>query len=122
MENFKSVFEAYGGDYDVTMARFMGKESLYMKIFGMLFRDDNLQKLGTALTEDNLDDAFVAAHTLKGVSGNLGLTPFYEAVCCLVEPTRKKEERSDYQQMYEKIQEEYLRVEKLWEDLQALSE
>lgn len=41
MGNFKSVFEAYGGDYDVTMSRFMGKETLYMKILGMMFQDEN---------------------------------------------------------------------------------
>ena len=84
MGNFKSVFEAYGGDYDVTMSRFMGKETLYMKILGMMFQDENLKKLGTAIEENDLDAAFEAAHTLKGVAGNLGLTPFYDSVCRIV--------------------------------------
>ena len=29
----------------------------------------------------DLDGAFEAAHTLKGVAGNLGLTPLYRSVC-----------------------------------------
>lgn len=120
MGNFKSVFEAYGGDYDVTMSRFMGKETLYMKILGMMFQDENLKKLGTAIEENDLDAAFEAAHTLKGVAGNLGPTPFYDSVCRIVEPIRNREEREDYTQMYQEIQDEFSRVDELWKELSAL--
>ncbi|MBS5062653.1 MAG: Hpt domain-containing protein [Hungatella hathewayi] len=120
MGNFKSVFEAYGGDYDVTMSRFMGKETLYMKILGMMFQDENLKKLGTAIEENDLDAAFEAAHTLKGVAGNLGLTPFYDSVCRIVEPIRNREEREDYARMYQEIQDEFSRVDGLWKELSAL--
>ena len=120
MGNFKSVFEAYGGDYDVTMSRFMGKETLYMKILGMMFQDENLKKLGTAIEENDLDAAFEAAHTLKGVAGNLGLTPFYDSVCRIVEPIRNREEREDYARMYQEIQDEFSRVDGLWKALSAL--
>ena len=120
MGNFKSVFEAYGGDYDVTMSRFMGKETLYMKLLGMMFQDENLKKLGTAIEENDLDAAFEAAHTLKGVAGNLGLTPFYDSVCRIVEPIRNREEREDYTQMYQEIQDEFSRVDELWKELSAL--
>ena len=120
MGNFKSVFEAYGGDYDVTMSRFMGKETLYMKILGMMFQDENLKKLGTAIEENDLDAAFEAAHTLKGVAGNLGLTPFYDSVCRIVEPIRNREEWEDYTQMYQEIQDEFSRVDELWKELSAL--
>ena len=120
MGNFKSVFEAYGGDYDVTMSRFRGKETLYMKILGMMFQDENLKKLGTAIEENDLDAAFEAAHTLKGVAGNLGLAPFYDSVCRIVEPIRNREEREDYTQMYQEIQDEFSRVDELWKELSAL--
>ncbi len=120
MEKFEKIFEDYGGDYHATMARFMGKGSLYMKIFGMLFRDDNLELLGKAVAEGDLDAAFMAAHTLKGVSGNLGLTPFYDSVCRMVEPLRKREERADYQEMYQEVLDEFKRVESLWSELQAI--
>lgn len=120
MEKFEKIFEEYGGDYNATMARFMGKGSLYMKIFGMLFRDDNLQILGKALEEGDLDAAFMAAHTLKGVSGNLGLTPFYDAVCRMVEPLRGREERADYQELYQEVLDEFTKVEGLWNELQAV--
>ena len=120
MGNFKSVFEAYGGDYDVTMSRFMGKETLYMKILGMIGHEFNSTKLRTAIEDKDLVAALEAAHTLKGVAGYLGLTPFYDSVCRIVEPIRKREEREDYTQMYQEIQDEFSRVDELWKELSAL--
>ena len=67
----------------------------------------------------DLDGAFQAAHTLKGVSGNLGLTPLYEAVCDIVEPLRHGEKRSDYPAMLEKIEEEFAKVRQMHEELTA---
>ena len=45
MENFKEIFENYGGDYNSTMPRFMNNESMYLKFLNMLFKDDNLKKV-----------------------------------------------------------------------------
>ena len=121
MGDFEKLFEEYGGDYNVTMTRFMGKRSVYMKIFGMLFQDENLQVLGTALRAGDLDTAFMAAHTLKGVTGNLGLTPYYDAVYPMVEPLRNREEGMDYLEMYQRVLEEFAKVEALWGELQAVA-
>ncbi|MCD2491590.1 Hpt domain-containing protein [Lacrimispora sp. NSJ-141] len=113
MENFKLIFESYGGDYETTMDRFMGKEELYLKILNMLSRDDNMQKLEDALQKGNLPDAFDAAHTLKGVAGNLGLAPLFEAVCRIVEPLRIREPREDYPVLFQEIQSEFQKAEQL---------
>ena len=67
MGEFKKLFEAYGGDYQATMARFLDNEAMYLKFLPKLFQDDNLQKLGDALDAGNLSDAFSAAHTLKAL-------------------------------------------------------
>lgn len=113
MGEFKEIFEAYGADYQTTMARFMGNEPMYLKFLDMLFRDDNLKKLGDALKQKDHEEAFAAAHTLKGVVGNMGLTPLYDAVCTLVEPLRAGEHRDDYIELYEVIQKEFERADKL---------
>ena len=116
MPELRAQFEAYGADYDVTMARFLGNEAMYLKFLNMLPQDDSLQKLGQALDGGDLTAAFAAAHTLKGVTGNLGLTPLYQAVCAIVEPLRAGEPR-DYSAAYQTVRREFHRVEELLERL-----
>lgn len=116
MQSFRDKFEAYGGDYSDTMARFMGNEAMYRKFLGMLFQDQNLQKLGDALEGGDMQAAFEAAHTLKGVVGNMGLTPLYEAVCAIVEPLRAKA-GGDYASLYQAVRAEYARAKALKNDL-----
>lgn len=113
MSEFRSIFEAYGGDYRATMARFVNKEDMYLRFLDMLFQDDNMEKLGKSLEADDLKSAFEAAHTLKGVVGNMGLTPLFSAVCTIVEPLRAGEQRGDYREMYQVIEEEFEKADDL---------
>ena len=108
---FREIFEVYGADYNSTMARFMGKEAMYLKFLDMLFKDDNLEKLGTALEQQDYEAAFAAAHTLKGVVGNMGLTPLFNAVCAIVESLRKREVPEDYNVLYQIIQTGFLQAD-----------
>ncbi|MGI5857633.1 MAG: Hpt domain-containing protein [Candidatus Merdivicinus sp.] len=117
MSEFQETFSAYGGDYMATMSRFMGNEAMYLRLLDMLFEDKSLQQLGEALEAQDLKRAFEAAHTLKGVAGNMGLKPLYEAVCIIVEPLRAGQQREDYPVLYEAIQAEFQRVEGLREQL-----
>ena len=111
MGEFREIFEVYGADYNSTMARFMGKEAMYLKFLDMLFKDDNLEKLGTALEHQDYEAAFAAAHTLKGVVGNMGLTPLFNAVCAIVESLRKREVPEDYNVLYQIIQTGFLQAD-----------
>lgn len=117
MSEFKNIFEAYGGDYVTTMGRFVHNEKMYLKFLDMLFQDENLQRLGEALKNDDIQGAFEAAHTLKGVVGNMGLAPLFDAVCVIVEPLRLKEQRDDYMAMYQVIQKEFDKADELREQL-----
>ena len=49
MSGFREVFKAYGADYEETMGRFMGNEAMYLRLLGMLSKDESLQELGRAL-------------------------------------------------------------------------
>ena len=88
MADIKEVFQKYGADYETTMSRFMCNEQLYLTILAMLPRDENLHKLDRALQSHDFPTAFDAAHTLKGMAGNLGLTPLYQTICAIAEPLR----------------------------------
>lgn len=120
MDNFKEIFAAYGMDYDATLRRFAGNTALYLRVLGMLPNDKSLEKLGAAIGSGDLDSAFEAAHTLKGIAGNLGLTPLFEAVRTIVEPLRVREDRSDYVQLYTAVQAEYQKAEAFVETLKRI--
>lgn len=117
MKTFREMLEEYGVDYAPTMERFMGNEKLYIRLLDMFFKDDNMQKLGTAISQQDYTAAFEAAHTLKGVVGNMGITPLYTAVCAMVEPLRIRENRSDYPDLYQVIKTEYEKANALRQQL-----
>lgn len=111
MDGFREKFDAYGADYTVTMERFLGNEAMYLRFLDMLFQDGSLRRLGGALDAGDMTAAFEAAHTLKGVAGNMGLTPLYQAVCVIVEPLRAGERRKDYPELYQAILAEFQRAD-----------
>lgn len=120
MQSFRGILESYGVNYDETMARFMGNETFYLNILRKLPQDQNLDGLGAALDGGNLTAAFEAAHTIKGLAGNLGLRRIYEAVSAMVEPLRAREDRNDYEILYQAVCEEYRKVEKMRLELEQL--
>lgn len=122
MPGFREIFEAYGADYDETMKRFMGNEGMYLRLLDMLFEDDTLQKLGRSIEEGDLAGSFEAAHALKGVVGNMGLTPYYEAISAIVEPLRAREWRDDYLTRFTDIKEESQKAEALRDALRRAAE
>lgn len=111
MSGFQTIFNAYGGDNSTAMGRFFGNEGMYLRFLDMFFQDESFQQLENALDAGDLKDAFAAAHTLKGVAGNMGLTPLYEAVCVIVERLRTEEPRKDYPVLCKAIQAEFYRAE-----------
>ena len=119
MQGFQETFEAYGADYAATMERFMGNEAMYLRFLDMLFQDENLSKLGEALDGGDLQSAFAAAHTLKGVAANMGLTPLYVAVCAIVEPLRAGTPGCASAALYAGVQQEFQKVRALRDALKG---
>ena len=68
--------------------------------------DKSYETLEAALKEKDVDSAFRAAHTLKGVCVNLGFDKLYEVSSALTEKLRAKElDGTDV--MFEKVKEQY---------------
>ena len=86
---------AFGANTEEGLARCMGNEALYLKLVGVMLADENFDKLRSAIEAENLDEAFEAAHALKGALGNLALTPLYEKAASLTEFLRNRAE-ADY--------------------------
>ncbi len=84
------------------LTRCMNNEKFYFKMLKMGLASDQFEKLGAALECNNLDEAFEAAHALKGVLGNLALTPIYNPLAEMTELLRAGKSE-DYVTMYQPI-------------------
>ena len=91
MSAFLDKFAAYGADVEGVMDRFMDDEDLLMTCLDQFVADDEVEQLKEEMDKGDYEQAFEVAHALKGVSGNLGLTPLFQATCVLVEALRHKE-------------------------------
>lgn len=117
MIDLEKFFEQCRVDVSATMERFMGNQVLYAKCLGMMFEDKTMEHLTKAMGEGDMEAAFAEAHTLKGVSGNMGITPLYQAVCALVEALRNKESKAACLMLYQPVLTEFQRVEEIWRQL-----
>lgn len=79
-EKFRKQLEENGADVDTTLKRFMGNEALYMKFIMKFLDDKNFAGIKENLEKKDYEGAYVSAHTLKGVTANLGLDPVYKVV------------------------------------------
>ncbi|MEA5073467.1 MAG: Hpt domain-containing protein [Eubacterium aggregans] len=76
-----------GIDYIDGLKRFSGKDVLYRKYLKRFLEDSTYGQLKTAMDQEEYQEAFLLAHTLKGVVGNLSfffllkhIEPFVEAL------------------------------------------
>ncbi|MCR4674822.1 MAG: Hpt domain-containing protein [Lachnospiraceae bacterium] len=89
------ALEEYGANTKEAIARCANKEDLYLKLVKRIPTDKGFDRLKDALDAGNLDEAFEAAHGLKGIVANLSLTPLLTPISDITEKTRAKEE-ADY--------------------------
>ena len=85
------VLKEYGADPEQGLKRCMGKEDFYFKLINMALKDANFAKLEEAFNAADYKACFEAAHAIKGVVGNLSLTPLYNAASDLTELLRPQE-------------------------------
>lgn len=88
MSDLTDRLRSAGADMDAALERVVGDEELYETCLHLFMDDPGFSALETALKSRNYSAAFKAAHTLKGVAGNLGLTDVYDAAHTLVELLR----------------------------------
>ena len=82
--------DAYGADMSGINSRFRGNSDLYSGFFFDFLTEHEFEALEQAIHNEDYEEAFENAHTLKGLSGNLGLTPLYSELGILVESLRAK--------------------------------
>ncbi len=86
----KQFYDTIGGGYEDAMKRIPSEEIL--KKFVLKFpADPSYDNLVKAKADNDVEAAFVAAHTLKGVAANLGFKTLTEAASRLTEELRPKQ-------------------------------
>ena len=97
---------AYGANVDEAIERCMNNQDFYLMLVNKSLTSNPIPQLEEAINAGDLEKAFQVAHGLKGVCGNLSLTPLYDAVVEITEPLRNKVEM-DYQPLLNKVKELY---------------
>ena len=83
----KEFYREIGSSYADVTAR-LGNEE-FVRYFVLLFKDDkSFEELKESLKKGLAEDAFRAAHTLKGVAANLGFSALYENAAEITEALR----------------------------------
>ena len=106
------ALQAFGADTKDGLNRCMGNEGFYLKLVAKVLEDKNFEVLEDALLRGELERAFEAAHSLKGVLGNLSLTPIYTPVQELTELLRARTDR-DFTPFLQEIMSKKAELEKL---------
>ncbi len=94
--------KAAGANVEEGLSRCLNKEDFYLKMVNIGLNNQNFQLLGPALEAKDFDRAFELCHSLKGVIGNLSLTPLYDLICSLTELLRSRTD-ADYSELYNQI-------------------
>ena len=91
----EELYREIGADYQTALSRMIGNQGLLTRMLKKFGADKSYAALEKAMEEQNFEEIFTAAHTLKGVAGNLELSPLFRASAELSDAVRggKQDER-----------------------------
>jgi HPt (histidine-containing phosphotransfer) domain-containing protein len=93
---------SFGADTKAGLNRCMNNEKLYILLVTKALQDANFDRLVSAVDANDRKAAFEAVHVLKGVMGNLSLTPLFDVVSVMTELLRTGQE-ADYSTLLEQL-------------------
>ena len=103
----QECYEAIGGNYEDVLRR-LRSEALIRKFTLKFLEDQSYSLLKQALGDNNCEEAFRGAHTLKGVCQNLSFDRLYEVSSELTELLRDRTgEKPGIPEAMEKVTKEY---------------
>ena len=83
----KEFYDRIGGGYEDAVS-LLRKEERIAKYLGMFLNDDSFQLLKDGMESGDMEKAFRGAHTLQGVTANLGLAKLRKLASDLTEDLR----------------------------------
>lgn len=76
-DKIREILIANGVDYEVTIERFANNLDMYIKFLNKFCDDKNFIALQESVKNKDFKNMLTHVHTLKGITGNLGLTKLY---------------------------------------------
>ncbi len=106
--SIKEAYAEFGGDYEGVLSR-LASDALVERFAIKFLADDSFPNLKQYLAEGNEQEAFRAAHTLKGVCQNLGFDNLYAPAFELTELLRTGS-MDGYAPLFAEVEKEYERT------------
>lgn len=104
--NLKECYNRIGGDYDDALNR-LRSESCILKFLFKLLTDQTFSILKEAMAAGNVDSAFNAAHSLKGICLNFGLSNSAKTFSDLTELLRPRKITPEATVLFKQADEEF---------------
>ncbi len=86
----QEFYDEVGGDYNDIMSR-LRTEDRIKKFAGMFTRDGSFNMLAKSIQDGDAEEAFRAAHTMKGMCQNMAFTKLYQSSHEITEILRGKD-------------------------------
>ena len=103
----KECYEAFGGNYEDAFSRLRSDDRL-LKFLNKATEDGSFKLLTDSLSSHNLEEAFRAVHTMKGICLNLSITSLGNSSQILTEALRNREQYGDdLIPLYENVKKDY---------------
>lgn len=119
MDKFvQTELEGAGVNVEETLRRFMNNEMLMIKFLRKFVDDENMNKLRTLIADKHYNEVLPVAHTLKGVSGNLGLIKLYEIFSRMCQDCRN-DQYEDLDGLFAQAEANYSKVVEAIKNLNA---
>ncbi len=90
-DGYKQQLESIGVDLERAIDRFVGNEAMYERFLVRFLQDESYRKLNEYINKGDIHQAFVQAHTLKGVAGNLEFHGLYRVLEPMTEHLRNND-------------------------------
>ena len=103
----QECYAALGGDYNDALGR-LRSERLIQKFVLKFLDDGNFELLSASLAAGNIQEAFRAAHTIKGMCQNLSFTALAESDSELTEALRSGS--TDTADLFARVKADYERT------------
>lgn len=103
----KDKLQQAGINYEEGVKRFAGNAAIYEKFLLKFKEDTSFEELDHAMEDQDFGTAFTAAHTLKGVCGNLSMNEMYHELVPFVELLRNGSDIESAVEFYPRVKECY---------------